>query len=589
MNLSLVYQGMGRYDDAFKVLAAVRPRSQDWIPAQNRLGLVHWLKSRMLDGRGDSAGASAEAQKALESLNVALKARKAAGTGAADPGYIGNIGDIATVLAETGKPTEALAVLDPVIKAQTVKTGRGYAMLLESQLKALILTGQVDPAIAAIKALEQAGGSAGRAQLYFKLGRLLEKELENLRAKKNTKALASLTQSYRTVLNTLVDSKTGQTYESLDWAGTSLRDLDAYADAEKVFRRMLNDYSQDAQFLQQTSAKARMTLIRIKLASALRGQKKFDEANSLLDEVLEQKPPYLDALIEKGLLLESEAEAGKGKLGRRHQALGRSHPAHGALAAAATDLLRGLVSRGLGTIQTEKHQQGPPGLDGCDAAFPRRRRRRDEGEIPGPARPAQVIGQRREKCQRVFATASFAVSSCQVPSRTLMLVCGKSFADDVNLVTGAKFEQAIGGRVRGQVQSESATEVVVQLGANTTKVPTELIQSIRYDGQSGIVRARRGTRIGRPDGRGGRVFQEGRRGIDRQAVPAASRLVSRGRGLDRPGGRRARPHQGSEGKTHQLHPGLSEQPPHPERAARAWRESNWPPATSPPPRRPSTS
>ena len=57
-------------------------------------------------------------------------------------------------------------------------------------------------------------------------------------------------------------------------------------------------------------------------------------------------------------------------------------------------------------------------------------------------------------------------------------------ADDVNLVTGAKFEQAIGGRVRGQVQSESPTEVVVQLGANTTKVPTELIQSIRYDGQS---------------------------------------------------------------------------------------------------------
>ncbi len=33
-------------------------------------------------------------------------------------------------------------------------------------------------------------------------------------------------------------------------------------------------------------------LIRIKLASALRGQKKFDEANSLLDEVLAHKPPY---------------------------------------------------------------------------------------------------------------------------------------------------------------------------------------------------------------------------------------------------------------------------------------------------------
>jgi tetratricopeptide (TPR) repeat protein len=66
----------------------------------------------------------------------------------------------------------------------------------------------------------------------------------------------------------------------------------------------------------------------------------------------------------------------------------------------------------------------------------------------------------------------------------LILACGVLRADDVNMVTGAKFEQAIGGRVRGQVQSESPTEVVVQLGAGTTRVPTELIQSIRYDGQS---------------------------------------------------------------------------------------------------------
>jgi tetratricopeptide (TPR) repeat protein len=67
----------------------------------------------------------------------------------------------------------------------------------------------------------------------------------------------------------------------------------------------------------------------------------------------------------------------------------------------------------------------------------------------------------------------------------LLIVAGsRARADDVNLVTGAKFEQAIGGRVRGQVQSESASEVVVLLGAKEIKVPTDLIQSIRYDGQS---------------------------------------------------------------------------------------------------------
>jgi tetratricopeptide (TPR) repeat protein len=75
---------------------------------------------------------------------------------------------------------------------------------------------------------------------------------------------------------------------------------------------MLADYSQDAQFMQQPSSKARLIMARIKLASALRGQKKFDEANSLLDEVLTHKPPYSEALLEKGMLLEAEAEAGKG-------------------------------------------------------------------------------------------------------------------------------------------------------------------------------------------------------------------------------------------------------------------------------------
>src|SRR5947209_7288727 len=56
--------------------------------------------------------------------------------------------------------------------------------------------------------------------------------------------------------------------------------------------------------------------------------------------------------------------------------------------------------------------------------------------------------------------------------------------DEVNLIPGTTLKQAIGGRVRGQVQSESPGEVVVTLGANTTRVPTDQILSIRYDGQT---------------------------------------------------------------------------------------------------------
>ncbi len=65
----------------------------------------------------------------------------------------------------------------------------------------------------------------------------------------------------------------------------------------------------------------------------------------------------------------------------------------------------------------------------------------------------------------------------------LALMGGLAVADEVVLVPGTSVKQAIGGRVRGQVQSESPTEVVVKLGSSETTVPTDQILSISYVGQ----------------------------------------------------------------------------------------------------------
>jgi tetratricopeptide (TPR) repeat protein len=79
---------------------------------------------------------------------------------------------------------------------------------------------------------------------------------------------------------------------------------------------------------------------------------------------------------------------------------------------------------------------------------------------------------------RLAATAFVTVA--------VVACCALLRGDEVTLIPGTTFKnaQAIGGRVRGQVQSESPTEVVVTLGANTTRVPTDQIASIRYDGQT---------------------------------------------------------------------------------------------------------
>src|SRR5438067_2480188 len=64
-----------------------------------------------------------------------------------------------------------------------------------------------------------------------------------------------------------------------------------------------------------------------------------------------------------------------------------------------------------------------------------------------------------------------------------LTVAALAVADEVVLVPGATVKQAAGGRVRGTIQSESPSEVVVRLGANTITVPTDQVASIRYDSQ----------------------------------------------------------------------------------------------------------
>jgi tetratricopeptide (TPR) repeat protein len=222
---------------------------------------------------------------------------------------VGNIGDLAIVLTESGKPADALRLLDPVVKAQTLRSGPAFARLMEAQLTAQITTNQVQPAIATMKLFEQAGAGTNLAQLYFKLGKLLDRELDALRQKGNTKAFVQMHQAYRTFLTTLAESKTGQTYDSLQWAGESLLTLDAYREAEEVLQRVLKEFAKDPQFLQQPTGRNHLLRTRLKLAAALRGQKELDKADQLVSELLKEYPQYIEPQFEKGMLLEAEAQA----------------------------------------------------------------------------------------------------------------------------------------------------------------------------------------------------------------------------------------------------------------------------------------
>jgi tetratricopeptide (TPR) repeat protein len=312
LNLGQISLGRGQYDQAIAAFEGIRRKSNRWLEAQTRLGGAHWAKSRVLERRTDPADAAAEAKKAVDVLQGALNARRESGAAPTDPGLVGNVGDLAIVLTESGKATEALQLLDPIVKVQTIRTGTAYSRLMEAQLMAFIGTNQVQKAIDTMKALEQAGGGASLTQLYLKLGRLLQRELDALKQKGDPTAYRQMHQSYKTFLTTLAGARSGQTYESLEWAGESLLSLDAFAESEHVLRRVLKEFTEDPQFLQQPSGRMSLLRTRLKLAAALRGQSKFDEANSLVEELLSQYPKYLEPQVEKGMLLEAEALAKRG-------------------------------------------------------------------------------------------------------------------------------------------------------------------------------------------------------------------------------------------------------------------------------------
>src|SRR5262249_32269135 len=119
-------------------------------------------------------------------------------------------------------------------------------------------------------------------------------------------------------------SKTGQTYESLEWAGESLLDLEAYKEAEEVLQRVLKEFTEDPQFLKQPNGQNSRLRTRLKLAAALRGEDKLDEADGLVSELLQEYPKSLAPKFEKG---------------RRREARARANPAEWAAALSHWELL----------------------------------------------------------------------------------------------------------------------------------------------------------------------------------------------------------------------------------------------------------
>jgi tetratricopeptide (TPR) repeat protein len=312
LTLGKIYRGTGRYAEAVEALEAVRPTSARRLDALGLLGATHWNHSLALRREGKTAEADAEASKAVASLQAALKGRRDAGATAGDPALIASACDLADVYLDSGKADEAVKLLEPLARDQTSPEGKPFARLMADLLRAHVATNRVDQALADMAALEKSGGGAGLTQMYYSLGRLLQKELDALKKRGDRAGLERTQQAYQKFLAALADSKSGQTFESLRWAGDGMLALGNAKQAEEVFRRALDAFDKDPAFRDQPNSAGRRLLTRLSLAAALRGQEKFDEAASLIESLAAENPRAVEPLMEKGMLLEDRAEAGKG-------------------------------------------------------------------------------------------------------------------------------------------------------------------------------------------------------------------------------------------------------------------------------------
>jgi tetratricopeptide (TPR) repeat protein len=246
-------------------------------------------------------------------LQAALKTRRDSGVADADPGLIDNACDLADIYNDTGKPDEALKLLEPIARANQPNPSPAYTRLLSDLLRAHVGANQVDRALADMATLEQSGGSdQDRAQLYFGLGKLLQKEMDRLKEKGDGAGLERTQTAYQKFLSALASSKTGQTYDSLKWAGENMLVLGNAQEAAEVFDAILEKYGKDEKFLAAEGGRGRIVWIQLKRADALREQGDLAAAGAAIDQLLKENPRSIEVLTAKGMLLEARAAARKG-------------------------------------------------------------------------------------------------------------------------------------------------------------------------------------------------------------------------------------------------------------------------------------
>ncbi len=228
----------------------------------------------------------------------------------------------------TAEPHPVLKSVDvakgkPRPKDPTRAQSREMASFAYQQLlRAHIGLKNLDEARNARLKLEEVAGeedAAALTQVYIEFGRELEQELERLKAADETKRLEEVRAGFEAFLNDLYAREDGQSFYSLLWIaetftslGDGSRDNPAkseeyFGKASDAYQKILTNAANDPQFV---SDPGQIMGTKLRLASSLRRQPNFPEAEKVILDILKSNPSALDAQFEAASLYQGWAESG---------------------------------------------------------------------------------------------------------------------------------------------------------------------------------------------------------------------------------------------------------------------------------------
>jgi len=205
-------------------------------------------------------------------------------------------------------------LLEPSVKAaRTIGTsGPAFIRMMTLLLRAHISVGEIEKAQADMAQIEEKGGGNDLAQRYFELGKLLETELAALKEKGDSATLAKRQADYLKFLQALANAKSGQTPQSLLWAGEQMLKIQNPREAGQLFNQILEKWGDNKEFLAQQGADQFVLQAKVGIVQALREQGDYTKAESMLAELMKQNPRTAALIFEQGMILERKAEAKEG-------------------------------------------------------------------------------------------------------------------------------------------------------------------------------------------------------------------------------------------------------------------------------------